>query len=287
MRRDRVAEDVYTFASALYAQVNAGVILTSEGTIVIDTLPFPQETREMIAFINKRGTGTVRYVINTHYHSDHTNGTYLFPNAEVIAHRLCRETLLRWGEKSLAEAKRYTPTLAEVKLRLPDIIFDHDMYLHLGGRSLYLIHLPGHTKDNIGVFVGGDKILFAGDAMLPVPHIVWGDSEDTIRSFDTVRDLRPSSVVQGHGQLLLRGELVEEIRSSTHYLRSIEDKVRKLVEANAPPSALQDIDIESCGKSRIPLDGLVRMLHKENLFAIYQRLRGESEQAEEQNARVE
>jgi len=278
VRRDRVAEDVYTFTSALYAQVNAGVILTSEGTVVIDTLPFPDETRELIAFVEAKGTGTVRYVINTHYHSDHTNGTHLFPNAEVISHRSCRQTLLKWGHKSLAEAKRDTPALAEVELRLPDIVFDDDMHLHLGGQSLYLVHLPGHTPDSIGVFVQGHKILFAGDAVLPVPHIVWGDAESVVRSFRTVRSLRPSSVVQGHGQLLLRGELAHELESSVQYLRCINKRVHQLVKDGADESALLDIDIEGCGKSRIPLDGLVRLLHEENLLALYKRLKNQDQE---------
>ena len=254
MRRDRVAEDIYTFTSDLYAQVTAGVILTSEGTIVIDTLPFPQETREMLAFIKEHGQGTVRYVINTHYHSDHTNGTYLFPDAEVVAHHLCRDALLKWGEQSLAEAKSETPALAEVEIRVPNIVFAHDMYIHLGKRSLYLVHLPGHTQDSIGVFVQGDKILFAGDAVMPIPYIVWGDIEDTIRSLRAVQKLKPDSVVQGHGQLLLRGELAEEISSSVHYLRCINEKVQQLVQEGASESDLLDIDIESCGKSRLPLD---------------------------------
>jgi len=278
LRRDRVAEDVYTFTSALYAQVNAGVILTSEGTVVIDTLPFPEETRELMAFVEANGTGTVRYVINTHYHSDHTNGTYLFPNAEVISHRSCRQTLLEWGHKSLAEAKGDTPALAEVELRIPDIAFDDDMHLHLGERSLHLVHLPGHTPDSIGVFVQGHKILFAGDAVLPVPHIVWGDAEDAIRSYETVRRLRPNSAVQGHGQLLLRGELALKLESSAHYLRYINKMVQQLVKDGADKSALLDIDIEACGESRIPLDGLVRLLHEENLLALYERFKNQDQE---------
>lgn len=269
MRRDRVADDIYTFTSDLYAQATAGVILTSEGTIVIDTLPFPSETREMIAFIKKQGQGTVRYVINTHHHSDHTNGTFLFPEAEVIAHRRCRETLLKWGQRSLDEAKRETPALAEVQLRLPSIVFEQDAHIHLGNRSLYLTALTGHTSNNIGVMVEGDKILFASDAMLPVPHIVWGDVQDSARALRTIRALKPESVVQGHGQLLLRGELALEIESSLRYLQCIQERVQELIQKGAPESALRDIDIESCGKSRVPLDGLVQYLHHENLRALY------------------
>jgi cyclase len=273
MRRDRVAEDIYTFSSDIYAQVTAGIILTSEGTIVIDTLPFPQETREMLAFIAERSQGPVRYVINTHYHSDHTNGNYLFPDAEFIAHRLCRQTLVKWGEQSLEAAKRDTPGLGEVQLRLPNIVFEQDMYIHLGDRSLLLTPLPGHTSDSIGVLIEGDKILFAGDAMLPVPYIVWGDAGHTAHSLRAIRALKPESVIQGHGDLLLKGELAEEIESSMHYLDCITTKVKELAESGAPESALRDIDIESCGKSRVPLDGLVQQLHRENLTALYMKLK--------------
>jgi cyclase len=286
MRRDRLAEDIYTFTSDLYAKVTACVILTSEGTIVVDTLAFPQETREMHAFIKQRGTGTVRYVIHTHYHSDHTNGTYLFPEAEVIAHCLGRKILLEQGERSLATAKKETPELAEVEVRFPNVVFEHDTYIHLGDRSLYLTPLPGHSMDSIGVFIEGDKILLAGDAMLPVPHIVWGSSADSIRSLQAIRALRPESVLQGHGQLLLRGELAIEIESSLHYLRRINEKVQRLVERGAPQSALLDIDIESCGKSRVPLDGLVQYLHRENLLALYSHLKGEAEPRDELKKRV-
>ncbi|MBC7263662.1 MAG: MBL fold metallo-hydrolase [Chloroflexi bacterium] len=273
MRRERIAEDIFVFTSDLYAQVNAGVILTSEGTIIIDTLPFPQETRELLTFARQYGSGGIRYVINTHYHSDHTYGTYLFSGAEVISHRLCREKLLRLGEQSLTEAKRETPALAEVELRIPNMIFDNEMYLHLGARSLRLIHLPGHTPDSIGVFVEGDKILFAADALLPVPYIVWGDREQMAESLRTIKNLRPDSVIQGHGQIILRGELGEEVDSSIAYLTNIYQAVKRVLDKGQPEEALGSIDIEECGKSRIPLDGLVRQLHRGNLIALYRQLK--------------
>lgn len=269
MRRDRIAEDIYTFSSDVYAQVTSGVILTSEGTIVIDTLPFPEETRQVLAFARERGKGPVRYVINTHHHSDHTNGNFLFPEAEVIGHRLCRQRMLTSGARNLAEAKREQPELNEVELRPPNIVFEHDAFVHLGGRSLYLTPLPGHTEDSIGVMIEGDRILFSGDAVLPVPHIVWGDADETARSLRAVRALKPESVIQGHGDLLLKGELVEEIESSIHYLDCVTAKVRELAQQQAPRSMLLEIDIESCGKSRVPLDGLVQFLHRDNLLSLY------------------
>ena len=89
MLRERIADGVYVFTSDLYAQVTTGVIITSEGAIVIDTLPFPQETREILAFVKGNCRRGVRYVVNTHFHADHTYGTCFFEDADVIAHQRC------------------------------------------------------------------------------------------------------------------------------------------------------------------------------------------------------
>ena len=51
MLRERISEGIYIFTSDLYAQVTAGVIVTSKEAMVVDTLPFPQETRELLAFV--------------------------------------------------------------------------------------------------------------------------------------------------------------------------------------------------------------------------------------------
>jgi glyoxylase-like metal-dependent hydrolase (beta-lactamase superfamily II) len=181
------------------------------------------------------------------------------------------------GGRRLTEAKRQTPGLSEVELCLPNITFERDMYVHLGERSLYLTPLPGHTIDCIGVFIEGDKILFAGDAMLPVPHVAWGETETSARSLQTIRTLKPDTVIQGHGQLLLRGELAIEIESSLEYLDCIKEKVQRLLHKGASEADIAAIDIEDCGKSRVPLDGLVRQMHRHNLLALYDRFVGEQE----------
>ena len=89
MQRERVADDIYVFTSELYAQVTAGAVITSDGAILIDTLVFPEEARAIRHFLENRLGCPVRYVINTHYHADHTYGTCFFPEAQVAAHALC------------------------------------------------------------------------------------------------------------------------------------------------------------------------------------------------------
>ena len=270
MRRERIAEDIFVFTSDLYAQVTAGVILTDEGAIVVDTLPFPQETAELKAFLRRYSRQGVRYVINTHYHADHVYGNYLFPEAELLAHERCRKALLLHGEQGLNEAKAQTSTLAGVRLRVPDVVFDRgELVVHLGDRSLYMMLTPGHTADSISILVKEDKVLFAADTVMPVPYIVFGDVHTMIDSLKHLRGMAVDTIVQGHGEVLLRGELSEAVETNIRYLETIWGKARSAVESGAPKESLQRIGIEECGKSRIPLNGLVQQLHVANLMHLY------------------
>lgn len=273
VRVDRVSDEIFVLVSDRYAQVTATVLLTSEGAIVVDALPFPSETRQILTFIEgKLGSPNVRYVINTHHHADHVNGTSLFESAEVISHDLCREILARLGEARLREAQQQVPELADVHLRLADMTLQKELYLHVGGADLHLFHTPGHTPDGISVYITGEKVLIAGDTMMPVPHIVAGNVQELQASLRRLLDISPGFVIQGHGTVLLRGEAEELLHANIAYLDTIVERVQRAVERGEPPSELRRIDIESCGLSRIPLDGLVSRLHQDNLITLYKRL---------------
>jgi len=270
MFNERVSNDIFVFTSEMYAQVTAGVILTTEGAIIVDTLPFPRETQVIVEFVQRRSPYGARYVINTHYHADHTYGNYLFPEAEIVAHGACRKALLRDGERRLEEAKEQNPELDGVRLRAPAVVFERgQMVLHLGGKTVQLIHTPGHSSDCIVVYVKEDKVLFGGDTVMPVPFIVDGDWRDMIASLRLIQELPLENIVQGHGEVLLRGEIPRALASSISYLQTIYKHVRRHVEAGLPRSDLRKLDIEKCGKSRIPLNGLVQDLHWANLAYLY------------------
>jgi glyoxylase-like metal-dependent hydrolase (beta-lactamase superfamily II) len=275
MLRERVTEDVYVFISQLYAEVGAAVIATPEGAVVVDTAPFPQEAQEIREFALRRCPRGIRYVINTHHHADHIYGSYLFPEAELIAHRRCRQILQQFGEESLARAQEQTPALASVQLRIPQLVFETEMLLRLGEKTLHLMYAPGHSQDGIMVHVREDKVLVASDVITPVPLLVRGDRKALVESLQLIKTLNLENVIQGHGGVLLRGEIEETVDSNINYLECLERQVQALVDKGAPRSDSRKIEIESCGKSRIPLGGLVQRLHQANAESLYDDLLAE------------
>ncbi len=273
MLRERVANNIYVFTSELYAQVTAGAVITSAGAVVIDTLPFPSETRQILQFVQERHGVPVRLVVNTHYHADHTYGTSFFRQARVVGHRLCRELLDSRGRAGLEQAQRSSRELADIQLELPDMVFDAGtLNLHIGGLTLQISHAPGHSPDSVICLVLEERILFAADTLMPLPFFADGNWHDYVATLERLLPETYENVVQGHGEVILRGEVQSKIEEDLHYLRTLRRKIEALITKKWGIEAVAGIELEACGKSRVPLNGLVQQLHRANAEALYREI---------------
>ncbi len=270
MVRERVADNVYVFTSELYAQVNAGVVVGPEWSVVIDTMAYPEETRELKTFVENRLSSTVRYVILTHYHADHSLGTCLFPGAVVLGKRESRALLDGRGREALAQAQGTNRDLRDLHIVLPDVLVDDGVVsLRVGKRTLELVPLPGHSPDGLGVLVEEDRVLFSGDVMMPLPYLIDGDIETMAGSLRRIPRMKLENLVQGHGEVILRGEIQNAVRANLNYLTALERHVRQASRRRDPNGFLAEADVEAFGKSRILLNGLAGELHTRNLHTLY------------------
>uniref|UniRef100_A0A7C1FKL7 MBL fold metallo-hydrolase n=1 Tax=Caldilinea aerophila TaxID=133453 RepID=A0A7C1FKL7_9CHLR len=278
--RTRVADDTWVFTSRMYLEVNAGLVVTPEGGVLIDTLPFPSETRQIIEFARRVCPQGIKYVINTISHADHVYGSYLFPEAELIAHETCLQMLKEYGVQALEEAKEHTPELRQVVIRFPKLVFSEGMIVRIGGKTIHLVHSPGPSPDICVVYVREDKVLFASDLMMPVPVIAtpFSDIEAYKRSLLNLHDFNLECIVQGHGDILLRGEVTSSIDAAVRYLNEIQELVQRLMAEGATKHDLAAYDIEQFGHSRIPLGGLVQQFHLNNLHFLWEKARAEQRQ---------
>jgi glyoxylase-like metal-dependent hydrolase (beta-lactamase superfamily II) len=281
MHRERVSDNVYWFQSEVYAQVTAGAVTGPNWAVMIDTLALPEETLEMRDYIETVVGVPVRYVINTHYHADHSWGNCFFPEAAVIAHSLAREAIFEKGEASLDTVKKQNAAFKQVKLVPPNLTFSSgSLTLRVGKKTLVMSPAPGHSADGISVLVEEDRVLFAGDAFMPLPYMVDGNPDMIAATIKQMGKLGLENIIQGHGDIILRGEIEEATRSNLAYITALRKGVRAAARRRNPLEALAEIDIESCGKSRVTLGGLGIELHKRNLVYLYKTLSEEDSTAE-------
>ena len=276
LQHERVSDNVYSFQSEIYAQVTAGAVIGPNWAVLIDTLSTPEEALAIRDFIEHELEVPVRYIINTHYHADHSWGNCFFPGTTVISHSLCRQWLIERGIPSLEEVQKHNIAFRQVKIILPHLTFNDDnLTLRVGKKNLILIPLPGHSADNLGVLVEEDRVLFAGDAFMPMPYVVDGDIDDMISSYKKIGKMGLENVIQGHGDIVLRGEIEGSIKENLTYLSTIRKAVRKASRRKYPFDMLDEIDVDECGKSRVLIGGLAQELHRRNLRALYRQLYGE------------
>jgi cyclase len=274
MHRERVSENVFWFQSEVYAQVTAGVVVGPQWAVVIDTLALPEETLGMREFIEHELGVQVHYVINTHYHADHTWGNCFFPGATVISHAKCREYLIEHGIPSLEGSRKQDANLRQVKIVPPHLTFDSgELAIRVGKKNLILSPAFGHSDDGISVLVEEDRVLFAGDAFMPLPYIVDGDVDDMLASVKKIGKMGLENIIQGHGDIILRGEIDAAVKENLNYLTNIKKAVKAAGKRKNVDEYLEAITIEECGKSRVYLGGLAETLHRRNLRALHQQMK--------------
>lgn len=276
MHHERVSENVYWFQSEIYAQVTAGVVAGPQWAIVIDTLATPEETLAIRDFVEHEIGIQVRYVINTHYHADHTWGNCFFPGATIISHTLCRQLLEEQAIPALETARRQNPAFRQVKIVLPHLTFDRgDISLRVGKKNLTIMPAPGHSEDGISVLIEEDRVLFAGDAFMPLPYVVDGNVDDISATIKKIGKMGLENIVQGHGDIILRGEIEAAVRENLAYLTNIRKVAKTAARRKFPEDYLDGYDVESSGKSRVNLSGLAEELHRRNLLALLRREQAE------------
>jgi glyoxylase-like metal-dependent hydrolase (beta-lactamase superfamily II) len=270
MKRERVTDDVYIFTSERYAQVTASLILTSEGAVLIDTLAFPDETREIKRFVETRLNQSIHTLVYTHHHADHTLGGALFPEARLIAHARCFDLMMERGEQALTIAKQNNGVeFSGLELALPREVFDLPIFeFEVGKRIFQCWHTPGHSMDSIVCLLRDERILFAGDTLMPIPYFVDGSHPHYLRTLESLRGCGFESAIQGHGEMILRGEIEQKLAEDLAYLRTLQQVVDQAQLEADPARYLAEMDIERCGKSRLPLAGQVAVLHQANLRAL-------------------
>jgi glyoxylase-like metal-dependent hydrolase (beta-lactamase superfamily II) len=133
-----------------------------------------------------------------------------------------------------------------------------------------MMPMLGHSIDGIGILIEEDRVLFAGDSFMPLPFVVDGDIDEMANTIKRIGKMGLENIVQGHGDIILRGEIEDACKDNLNYLNAIRKAAKTAVKRKNPVEYLAEIDIESCGKSRVFLGGLAADLHKRNLWYLYQ-----------------
>jgi glyoxylase-like metal-dependent hydrolase (beta-lactamase superfamily II) len=217
---------------------NAGFVIGDDGVLVVDAFFNLDAARALVAEIRRLTPKPIRYVVNTHYHADHTGGDQALRDAGaiIIAHNNVRGWV-RTNNINLF-GDRITPELkARIEaLPLPDLTTDKDLTVWLGARKVVVRTVLGHTGGDLTIAVPDANVLFTGDMLWRkiAPNLIDGSVKEwmaTDAALAAMPDAAHTTYVPGHGDVADQSDVKDFIV----YLRDL----RRLV-SDGRKSGLRD-----------------------------------------------
>jgi len=230
---------------------NIGVSVGPDGLLIVDD-QFAPLAGKIEAALKQLGPGKLKFVLNTHFHGDHTGGNAHFGReAHIIAHESVRQRLAR--------ASR------DEQSGLPVITFDDSLHIHFNGEEIRIFHLPpGHTDGDSVIHFTGANVIHMGDQFFSgrFPNIDLGGGGDVrgyIRNVEDMMQKLPPDVklIPGHGPL----STVKEMKEFHEMLVETTGIVEKEIAAGKTLAEIQAAGLpEKCKSWEAPTESTARWI---------------------------
>ena len=259
VKATKVAGSVYMITGA---GGNIGVSVGEDGIIIVDDQYAPLVPK-IEAALKSISDKPLRFILNTHYHPDHTGGNeQLGKTAPIVAQENVRKRL-KEGTTTM-----FGPMAAQPKSALPIITFNDTLTLHLNGEDIRAVHFPGaHTDGDSVIWFTQSNVVHMGDnffnGIWPVIDLDNGGSvRGMIRTIEKVASMIPADtkVIPGHGPLGDR----ESLRKFGETLKGAADAVQAGLAAGKTVDQLKAENVlgpwADWGKGFIKSDRFVELL---------------------------
>lgn len=251
--------------------VNSIIVSIGPDGILLCDVGGESKGARVMATVRKLGGEKIDYIINTHWHVDHTGGNICFgKEALIIAHENVRKRLSE--DKYLKFWNEEHPAFPEYAL--PDIVFTDRMTIHFNGEDIELIYLPGgHTDGDVVVYFRQSNILHIGDCLFSngfpaIDFEMGGSVEGFADNLKKIAPVMPSDVriIAGHGP----DYTIKRLKTYETMIRSSMNAVRDAMQKDMNVEAMQQANIleewEDFGNGFFSCDEWINMIYQSLIY---------------------
>jgi cyclase len=281
--------DITKLAEGVYAQIvppdnnaaisNSGIVLLERGVLIFDTHFTPDAGQLLLARVQSLTPKPVRFLINSHFHPDHTHGNQVFPNSPLIigstnarrdmlqqdipslnrALSVTRDQLERARKEVLTETEpkvqermrssinsrqALVDSLSRLKILTPLITVDDGLTILDPAREIRILSLGNaHTDGDLVLFLPAEKIVFAGDVFFNdgIPNSQDANFLDWMKTLEEMAKLDAERFVPGHGSVGTK----QEVREFLEYLEQLKQLVEPAVTRGDPLDQVLETPVPS------------------------------------------
>ncbi len=206
----KIKDGVYVYVGKNFNS-NAGIVLTQEGVVLIDSGHNPTDSRAIAAAVKKLTPLPVRFLIDTEPHPDHTTGHFVHsPPAVIIAHEGATESMKGRERDTPGRIQKLAGVSPEIGAALqgyrfvpPHIEYRQKMTLNVGERTFELLYLHGvHSEADTAVWLPKESVLFSASGIVVNQFNIlrpFVTIPDILAAAKMLKGLNPEHVVPGHG----------------------------------------------------------------------------------------
>jgi glyoxylase-like metal-dependent hydrolase (beta-lactamase superfamily II) len=243
---------------------NIGALTGPEGILIVDD-DYKLVSEKLRDALKGLGSASPKFILNTHWHGDHTEGNEFFGKESIIvAHANVRKRLLDppiiFGQKTAPY-----PSFA-----LPVVTYTESMSLHLNGEEVRLVHYPnGHTDGDTVVFFKNANVVHLGDdffiGMFPFIDLDSGGSVQgviaNVRSL--IATIPPDArLIPGHGPLATLDDLKTFHQMLVDTAKIVEDQMKAGKTLDEIKKAGLPAKYDALGKGFVKTDFWIDILHR-------------------------
>jgi len=238
------------FLENKYIGVNLGLVVTSEGLLLVDSPLHPEEVNEWWKVVSQRGRP--KFLILLDSHPDRVLGSRTL-KLPAIAQDQTLKTIREWADTFKGNAHPIGAEADQLKRitgvnnAIPEITFSERMVIHMGGKEIVFLHRPGPRPGSMWMVIPDLSVVFVGDTVTidEPPYVGVSDIEAWLNSLDELRgsDMNSYTLISSCGGRIKR----KDINHMARFLRKVQSRVEKLEDEKNRNEGMERLAIDLMG----------------------------------------
>lgn len=257
MEIQKIEEDMFLCIGNAYDS-NSTILLYGGDALLIDCVASKKDAEELKDFVEVKLHKSVRFILCTHYFSDHLAGLKYFPSSQILAHQNYRDTF----DSEMHRTKEEESFFAE-----PSILVSSELTIRWGRYRLGVFNNPGHTTSMLNVDMPEADLIHVGDTLVGnMVYFKYSYPVAFFPAFEKIKQRGRRNLLSSHGGI----RSVAAVDSAHYYLQSLQRRATEVWRSGSEQLML-DIDLNECLPSGINGTPFENIFHKRNLKTILEK----------------
>lgn len=258
MREQQIEPDIHVFIGETYNS-NSTAFVKGDEVLLVDGMASQSDAEQLRERIETGLKKQVRFIIATHYFSDHLAALKLFPRAEIIAHQNYLLTFSTENFRTEEEAANFVE---------PTMLVSDGLVMRWGRYTLDIFHNPGHTMSTLSIEVPEADLLMAGDNV--VGNIAYFSYSTPDMAWHALRRLKRTGrtrLISSHAGL----RDSDALENAMFYLDSLKTNAQAAWQLGSEGDSVLQIPIDKCLRPDLKALPFEELYHRRNLQSIVDR----------------